>query len=250
MVKGIDVSQWQGSIDWKKVAASGVQVAIIRYADGSYIDRYFFQNMAGAIKAGLHVGAYIYSRATNEMQAREEAQRLIKACEPYAYDMPLYIDLEADSQKHIANKIAKAFINECKIRKVKGGIYANLNWFNNYLDPTPYINDPLWLAQYNNKITYKDPNIFGMWQYSSSGRVPGISGNVDLDYCYINYWKDTSQNESTSNVDKKIDEVSASLAEKAKGVLAGKYGAGAAREKALGEYYQPVQFILNKVLED
>lgn len=251
MIKGIDVSEWQGLINWQKVKDSGIKFAIIRYADGLYIDRYFFQNMAAAKKVGLHIGSYIFSRATNEAQAREEAQRLIKACEPYDCDMPLYIDMEADNLKHLANKIVKAFMSECKIRKVKGGIYANLNWFNNYLDPEPYRSDPLWLAQYNDVITARDPSLFGMWQYSSSGSVPGISGNVDLNYCYVEYWENTSGGSiENSNTNNEIDKICASLSEKAKDVLAGKYGTGTARQKALGEYYTPIQFILNKALED
>ena len=163
--------------------------------------------------------------------------------------MPLYIDMEAENLKHIANKIVKAFMNECKIRQVKGGIYANLNWFNNYLDPEPYRKDPLWLAQYNDAITARDPSLFGMWQFTSSGSVPGISGNVDMNYCYVEYWKNGGSSDN-SNVNKKIDQFCASLAEKSKDVLAGKYGTGTAREAALGEYYSPVQFILNHVLED
>ena len=247
-LKGIDVSEYQGVIDWKKVAASGVKVAIVRYADGMYIDRYFYQNMTGAIKAGLHVGAYIYSRAVNAAQAAEEAQRIIKACEPYNYDMPLYIDLEAKNLKYLANTLAKAFMDECKKRGVLGGIYANLDWFNNYLDPMPYIHDPLWIAQYYSKITYRNP-IFGMWQYTSTGRVAGINGDVDLNFVYVEYWKkEKPKNDSNAN-NQKIEKECAILAEKCKDTLSGKYGTGAAREKALGSYYTPVQWIINKILE-
>lgn len=249
-IKGIDVSEYQGAIDWQKVAASGVKVAIVRYADGMYIDRYFYQNMAGAIKAGLHVGAYIYSRAINAAQAAEEAQRIIKACEPYNYDMPLYIDLEANNLKYVANTLAKAFMNECKKRGVLGGIYANLDWFNNYLDPMPYITEPLWIAQYYSKITYKNPYIFGMWQYTSSGRVAGIDDDVDLNHVYVEYWKKEKPKNDSSAKNKKIDDICTILAEKSKNTLADKYGTGAAREKALGSYYSPVQWIINEVYKE
>lgn len=248
IIEGIDVSEFQGNIDWYKVKNDGIKFAIIRYADGSYIDRYFHINMAGAIKAGLHVGAYIYSRAVNAAQAREEAQRIIKACAPYAYDMPLYIDLEADNLKHIANMLAQEFIKECEKNNVKGGVYANLYWFNSYIDPEPIKNKPLWLAQWNKTITASDPGLFGLWQYSSSGSVEGIDEPVDLDRCYVEYWED--QPNDNSNVEDDIKKVCASLAEKTKETLKGKYGTGAARVRALGDYYSPVQWIINKVLEE
>ena len=106
-IRAIDVSEWQGLIDWQKVKADGVEVAIIRYADGLYMDRYFHQNMTNAKKAGLHVGSYIFSRAVNAAQAKEEAQRIINACKPYKLDMPIYIDLEAENLKYFANTTAE-----------------------------------------------------------------------------------------------------------------------------------------------
>ena len=199
--KVIDVSYWQGAIDWKKVAADGVKGAIIRYADGMTLDSKFKTNMKAAKAAGLHIGSYIFSRAKNPAQAREEAKRIIKACKPYDPDLPLYIDLEWGEQAHIANTIAAAYINECNKRGAKGGIYANLNWFNNYISAKKFAKYPLWIAQYNSRVTHDNPDYFGMWQYSSTGKVKGINGNVDVDKLYIAYWDQDKKKATTKKVD-------------------------------------------------
>lgn len=182
--KVIDVSVWQGDIDWKKVKADGVVGAIIRYADGDTLDSKFKKNMKNAKAAGVHVGAYIFSRAKTKAQAEKEAERLFNACKPYAPEMPLYIDLEASGLEKYGNTVAKAFLNKIKALGGNGGVYANLNWWNNYL--TKVKTDEKWIAQYNDKCTYKGD--FQMWQYSSSGKVKGISGKVDMDWCYKSYW--------------------------------------------------------------
>ena len=190
--KVIDVSAWQGNIDWKKVKADGVDGAIIRYADGlSTLDSKFDTNMNNAIAAGLHVGCYIFSRAKSKSEAEKEAVALYNAVKKYGkrVDMPLYIDLEWSSAAKYADTVATAYVNKMKALGGRPGIYANLNWFNNYLTTKNYLSYPLWLAQYNSKITHKHPEWFGMWQYSSSGSVKGISGRVDMDKCYVAYWK-------------------------------------------------------------
>ena len=188
--KVIDVSDWQGKIDWKKVKADGVVGAIIRYADGNTLDTRFAENMKGAKAAGIHIGSYIFSRAKTKAEAESEAERLYKACKPYSPDMPLYIDLEAKGLERYANEVAHAFLNKMAKLGGKGGVYANLNWWNNYLVDTfnNYSKSAFWIAQYNKKITHKTPSAFGMWQYSSSGTVDGIKGKVDMDKCYVAYW--------------------------------------------------------------
>lgn len=188
--KVIDVSDWQDKINWQKVRADGVVGAIIRYADGNTLDKRFDENMRGAIAAGLHVGAYIFSRAKTKKTAQSEAERLFNACKPYAVDMPLYIDLEASGLGKYADQSAEAFLNRIASFGGRGGVYANLNWWNNYLKDTArnYSSNAFWIAQYNDKMTYKTPGIMGMWQYSSSGTVNGIKGRVDMDWCYVAYW--------------------------------------------------------------
>lgn len=196
--KVIDVSVWQGDIDWKKVKADGVVGAIIRYADGASIDTKFEKNMKEAKANGLHVGSYIFSRAKNKEQAEREATRIFNACKPYAIDMPIYIDLEAKGLEKYADTVAPAFLNKIKSLGGKGGVYANLNWWNNYLTKTAknYSASAFWIAQYYDKITHKNPSLFGMWQYSSSGKVNGISGKVDMDWCYKEYWKDAPKTDT------------------------------------------------------
>ena len=190
--KVIDVSEHQKTIDWAKVKADGVVGAIIRYADGDYLDVNFDKNMKGAKAAGLHVGSYIFSRAKTKAQAESEAERIFNACKPYDLDMPIYIDLEVAKLSKYADTVAPAFLNKTKALGGRGGVYANLNWWNNYLKNTAknYSANPFWIAQYNSTMDYKPASRMGMWQYSSSGKVAGISTNVDMDECYIQYWPD------------------------------------------------------------
>ena len=189
--KVIDVSDWQGQIDWAKVKVDGVVGAIIRYGDGNVLDKRFAENMKNAKAAGLHIGSYIFSRAKTIAEAETEATRLFTACKPYAPDMPLYIDLEDASLAKYANVVAQAFLVKMKALGGRGGVYANLNWWNNYLADTAknYSSNPFWIAQYNDTMDYKPSDRMGMWQYTSSGSVNGISGKVDMDKCYRAYWE-------------------------------------------------------------
>lgn len=237
--KVIDVSDWQDKIDWKKVKADGVVGAIIRYADGTTLDKRFAENMANAKAAGVHVGCYIFSRATTAAQAEKEAQRLFLAADKYKPDMPLYIDLEAKGLEKTADTVAAAFLNKMKTLGGRGGVYANLHWWNNYLTKTAknYSASPFWIAQYNKTMDYKPASVMGMWQYSSSGKVSGISGRVDLDKCYITYWEE--------NIPKKtIDQL-------AWEVLDNAWGSGDERKKRITEAgydYEAVQARVNELV--
>lgn len=189
--KVIDVSDHQRQIDWAKVKADGVVGAIIRYADGTTLDKRFTENMANAKAVGLHIGSYIFSRAKTKAEAETEATRLYNACKPYDPDMPLYIDLEAKGLEKCANTVAQAFLIKMKALGGRGGVYANLNWWNNYLAETArdYSSNPFWIAQYNDTMDYKPSDRMGMWQYTSEGRVNGIDGDVCMDKCYRAYWE-------------------------------------------------------------
>lgn len=189
--KVIDVSDWQGQIDWAKVKADGIVGAIIRYADGNTLDKRFVENMKNAKAAGLHIGSYIFSRAKSKAEAEAEATRLFNACKPYAPDMPLYIDLEAKGLEKYANVVAQAFLIKMKALGGRGGVYSYLVWWNNYLAETArdYSSNPFWIAQYNSTMDYKPADRMGMWQYTSEGRVNGIDGDVCMDKCYRAYWE-------------------------------------------------------------
>lgn len=190
--KVIDISYWQShnkpKIDFKKVKADGVVGVIIRQADGTDKDSYFDEHVKGAKAAGLHVGAYVFSRAKTKAQAEKEAVNLFNACKPYAMDMPLYIDLEAKGLEKTADTVAQAFLAKIKALGGTGGVYANLTWWNDHLKKTAQGSFAMWVAQYNDTMDYKPKADVGMWQYSSSGKVDGISGNVDMNECYVAYW--------------------------------------------------------------
>ena len=198
-LKGIDVSEWQVDIDWNAVKQDGYDFAIIRggysYTDpktGKYehvVDEYFEQNMAGANAAGIPVGVYIYSKATNEAQAVEDAKFLIEESTGYLVSYPLVIDMEDSSQVNLGKtalgKIAKAFSDEVKSAGYTPMIYTNENWYKNVVDMS-YVSDvEHWVAAYG--IEPDDSIPRGIWQCSSTGRVKGIDGNVDINFGYKDY---------------------------------------------------------------
>lgn len=200
--KVIDVSDWQDKIDWAKVKADGVVGAIIRYADGTTLDKRFTENMVNAKAVGMHVGSYIFSRAKTKAQAEAEAERIYAACKIYDLDMPIYIDLEVAKLSKYADTVAPAFLNKMKALGGRGGVYANLNWWNNYLKNTAknYSASPFWIAQYNSTMDYKPASRMGMWQYTSSGKVDGINGKVDMDKCYVAYWNTHQKNSKAEEI--------------------------------------------------
>ena len=201
-VKGIDVSTWQGSIDWSKVKADGISFVIIRAAyrgstsGGISGDDKFKANIEGAINAGIPVGAYIFSQAINEAEAREEASYLMNLCKGYNISLPLVLDYEyagnnegrlfnAHLSKEAATNVCVAFCNAIREGGFSPMVYANKSMLTNNL----YGNEiakhgQIWLAQYASAPTYN--GTYSFWQYSSKGSVNGISGNVDMDYWYKN----------------------------------------------------------------
>ena len=200
--KGIDVSAWQGNIDWKAVAQSGVEFAIIRVATRSWMgeldpDSKFKQNIQGAQANGIKVGAYIYSQAITEAEGREEARYLMNLLSGLTVDLPLVIDYEygyyngssygrlfnANLSPEAATKICNAFCDEVEARGYESMVYANYNMLNRRMNWEEL--GRIWMAAYWNDSGEED---YEYWQFSSSGKVPGISGNVDLDF-----WMDPGQ---------------------------------------------------------
>ena len=235
----IDVSDHQRQIDWQKVKADGIEGAIIRYADGDTLDVRFRENMVNAKKAGLHIGSYIFSRAKTKAEAEKEAVRLFNAVRDYDIDMPIYIDLEAKGLEKYANTVAQAFIAKINELGGKPGVYANLNWWDNYLQPTATMSFAMWLAQYNDKMEYEPSSYVGMWQYSNSGKVNGITRKVDMDELYVPYWE-TAPKLPRKTVDELAHEVIDNV-----------WGKGDARKKDLtdaGYDYDAVQNRVNEIL--
>jgi len=187
--KGIDVSKWQGKIDWQKVKNAGVKFAILRGGFGSLIsqkDAYFETNYANAKAAGIPVGVYWYSYATSVAQARQEAQTCLQVLKGKQFEYPIYFDIEDSSQVKLGKEkltaICEAFCDTLEKAGYFVGVYANTNWFTNYLDREKLARKyTIWLADYRSAYnkTYKRD----MHQYTSSGKVNGISGNVDMNTC-------------------------------------------------------------------
>jgi Lyzozyme M1 (1,4-beta-N-acetylmuramidase) len=192
MLKGIDVSHHQGVIDWDRVKKSGIQFAILSVGYGDDItsqdDKQFHRNAKECTRLGIPFGVYIYSYAMNLSQAKSEAEHVLRVIRGYKLSYPVYYDLEDASQNNLSNdtlaQFAESFFNIIVAQGYKVGTYANLYWFNNKLTGAVFNKYEKWVAQYNTACDYKLP--YAIWQYSSSGKVDGIAGNVDVNYDYAN----------------------------------------------------------------
>lgn len=193
----IDVSTYNGDIDWNAVKAAGVDYAIIRVGYRGYgtarlvQDRRFEQNMRGAINAGIRVGAYIVTQAVNTEEAVEEASFIVEKCRGYNVTLPLAIDVEwagnsyeegransisASTRTDVINAFARTVMNSGYTAMA----YANKDWFENKIySGNLFSSCKIWLAQYRN-TEYTYGGRVNMWQYTSKGRVDGINGDVDI----------------------------------------------------------------------
>ena len=185
--KGIDVSIWQGDIDWRKVKNSGIDFAMLRIGYGdNYKDACFEKNYYAAKKAGIRIGGYYYSYAVTVEEAINEANRCIEFLNGRDMDLPVAFDLEDPIQqnlsKNLKSQIVRAFCEKIKAAGYRPMLYANLNWLNNHIDYDMIRDYDIWLAQWNDKPTYDRP--FYMWQFSNQGRIDGIKGDVDLNIIY------------------------------------------------------------------
>lgn len=194
---GIDVSKWQGNIDWNAVKAAGIDFAIIRVGyrgseTGVLVeDPYYRQNINGATKAGIKVGVYFFTQAITEAEAVEEASMVLDRIAGYNLSYPIFIDSENGSGNARANGLDKATRTACVSAFCKtiqnagyrAGVYASKSWYNSKLDTSQLNSYCIWVAQYNTECTYTGR--YSIWQYSSKGSVPGISGNVDLNISYM-----------------------------------------------------------------
>ena len=189
--KGIDVSYHNGTIDWKRVKQSEVEYAIIRCGygtnDKSQDDKKWEENVKGCIDNNIPYGVYLYSYADTVEKASSEADHAIRLLQGKKLKYPVYYDLEEDKLRDKISKqtiadIAQTFCDKLSAKGYTVGIYANKDWFTNYLTDSRFNNWTKWVAQYNTVCNYKGK--YDMWQCSSTGRVPGISGNVDLNYSY------------------------------------------------------------------
>ncbi len=193
---GIDVSKWNGEIDWDKVKNSGVRFAIIRAGyrgsvTGALVeDPCFRANIEGAKTSGVDVGIYFFTQATTEVEAVEEASAVLKLIGDYNIDYPVFIDTEgaggngrADAlDKATRTLVCDAFCRTVKNAGYESGVYASRNWFNVNLEVSKLENYRIWLAEYRSVPLYS--GYYDAWQYTSHGSIDGIKGNVDLDLWY------------------------------------------------------------------
>ncbi len=195
-IKGIDVSAYNGTIDYAKVAEAGIKTAVLRITErGNVIDPAFENNYRGFREHKIRAGVYKYSYALDEEEAREEARRVLEVLDKRPLQLPVFYDMEWAVQRELSRdavtEIIKAFRREIVDGGYLFGIYCNTDWYYNVLDTASLPYD-YWLASY----PYDDrgvlveslrPPVGIGWQYSSRGRVPGISGNTDLDVFYRDF---------------------------------------------------------------
>ena len=187
--KGIDVSQYQGTIDWERVKASGIDFAIIRCGYGmnqtDQDDNQWLRNVSECERLGIPYGVYLYSYANTVEKARSEADHVIRLIEDRKLSYPVYYDLEEDSLSKLSNsklaQITETFTGRLKASGYSNvGIYANKSWFEKKLTDKIFQKYPRWIAQYNSLCTYSGSYV--MWQCTNKGTVNGINGNVDINF--------------------------------------------------------------------
>lgn len=194
--QGIDVSKWQGDIDWDKVKGAGIEFAIIRAGyrgsvTGSLVeDPYFVTNMKKASASGVPVGVYFFTQAVNEVEAVEEASAVLQLVKEYKLEYPIFIDTEGAGGNGRADGldaetrtlVCEAFCRTIENAGYEAGVYGSRNWYNNRLYADKLDKYFIWLAEYRSIPLYQ--GYYQMWQYTSKGKVNGIEGNVDLDIYY------------------------------------------------------------------
>ena len=184
----VDISEFQQGINFNKMKNDGIKAVIIRAGYGresSQKDSMFESHYRNAKAAGLKIGVYWYSYADSVDDAEKEARACLACIGGKALDMPVYYDMEDNFQTHLSKPtltaIAEHFCNTVKANGYKVGVYANLNWFNNYLDYDKLkAKYSIWLAQYNDKAELA----CDIWQNSSTGKVSGYGGNIDTNVIY------------------------------------------------------------------
>ena len=228
---GIDVSTWQGNVDWEQVKAAGVEFAILRCGYGMDIaeqdDNTFGRNAAECERLNIPYGVYLYSYATNIARAESEANHVLRLIKGRKLEYPIYLDLEDKTVADIGSaqilENSKAFMKIIEDAGYAAGIYANLYWWNNYLTDIWYDEYLKWIAQYYTECQYEKP--YGMWQYSSSGSVPGVDGYADMNFVYVDYPK-IIREAGKNHLSDTVVEPTKTIDELAQEVIDGKWGNG------------------------
>ena len=199
--KGIDVSSYQGAINWQQVAADGVEYAIIRLGIRGYgsegrlvLDEYFIRNIEGATAAGVEVGVYFFTQALTPEEAREEADFVIQALSPYNLQCTVVLDVEDVNAASARTNVLTmeqwtdnciAFFDRIEEAGYRPMIYGNLKTFMLMLDMTRIEQYPKWFAAYTPYFYF--PYAFDIWQYTDTAKVAGITGNVDMNISFYDF---------------------------------------------------------------
>ena len=216
--QGIDISQWNGSINWNEVKAAGIDFVIIRCGYGenntSQDDKYWAANVAACEQYGIPYGVYLYSYATSESQIDSEVQHVLRLLQGHKPTLPVYLDLEENDQAALGNakisNMALRFCSQIQAAGYKTGVYANLNWYNNYIvNFASNGNYWHWVAQYPSREKYYDNRWpvgnavvetcayggrYETWQYASNGQIGSMTCRFDL-----NLWYGTFPSGSTNS---------------------------------------------------
>ncbi len=196
--KGIDVSKYQGDIDWEKVAATGVEYAFVRVGVRGYgkegklvMDEKYQANLEGAAKAGIKVGVYFFSQAITEAEALEEADAVLEAIKDYSVTYPIVYDVEktgaADGRMNQLSvedrtKMTRIFVDRIKEAGYTPMIYSNMEMWTVLLDMAAFEDVEKWFAFYNTELYF--PYEYAVWQYSDKASIDGIKGDVDLNISF------------------------------------------------------------------
>lgn len=268
--KGIDVSHWQGDIDWKKVKATGIDFAMIKLggSDGSngnyYVDEKFETNYKKAKLAGVSVGAYWFvgSKFLTSAEGSNQSEFVISKLKDKHFDYPIVVDVETTpkSRKDSATVATIVFCDALEEAGYYAMVYgSDVSTFKERLDLPRLKRFDKWVARYsakNSATVTKAPEYvsdYGIWQYTSKGKIDGIKGNIDLDYAYqdyseiikrvgLNHYKGKIQNESKKTLDDVAEEV-----------LKGLWGNGNERKRKLteaGYVYTEIQKRVNQLLSE
>ena len=210
-IKGIDVSAWQGKIDWKTVADYGMGFAILRITEaGNVVDSQFENNLTGCNKYNIPVGVYKYSYAMTIAEIQREARKVVSTLNGRRIQFPVFLDLEYNNQRSIGaeslHKMADAFREIVEVAGYKFGIYCNVDWYTNVICSHLRKYD-FWIARYpandNGTVVERLRPDWGVgWQYSSKAVIPGISGKVDRNIFYKDYTEETKKEETTVAITK------------------------------------------------
>lgn len=258
--KILDVSEWQPSIDYAKVAKN-VDGVILRCGvtlwgkQNTAKDNCFEKHYTGFKAAGVPVGAYYYSAADSVTVAKREAEFCLSLLKGKQFELPIYYDVECEDRmgkvsRETLTEICIAFCEALENAGYFVGVYANTNYFRNKLNYSELVKRyTLWLADYRGEKADKTMKR-DIWQYTSTGKVDGISGNVDLNECYRDFAKEIKA-AGLNGYTKAQTAPEKTVAELAQEVLAGVWGNGADREKRLsaaGHDYDKVQAKVNEIL--